>query len=148
MSNMTKISKKKQHKNILSSDIGCTWGIETTDEAKEVESREVRNAWITEEVKVAQFCLSPPIESIFMDCQTSQKNLSILTQVGNWWRWCFGTMNKWENYLDLDFESCSFLSLKGFDHKLDGFKIHPSSFPSPKVVFHASMNLHIQFIVT
>jgi hypothetical protein len=125
------------------------------DEPKEVESREVRNAWIREEVKVAQFNLSLPIELIFMDCQTFQKHSSILTRVGNWWRWRFGTMNKWENDLHLDlnhglsFHSKDRSQTRWFIYKSSisekyGFKIHPSSSLHPKVVFHASMNLHIQ----
>jgi hypothetical protein len=94
-----------------------------------------------------------------MDCQTFQKHLSILTWVRNWWRWCFGTMNKWENYLHLDlnhglsFHSKDRLQTRRFILKSSisekyGFKVHPSSFPSLKVVFHALMNLHIQLSIT
>jgi hypothetical protein len=66
-----------------------------------------------EEVKVARFYLSPPIESIFMDCQTFQKhfkhfNTSLQLMKVTLWN------NEQEGKLSpLRVEPCSFLSLKG-----------------------------------
>ncbi len=131
MSNMTKISKKKQHKIIVSSDIGCTWGIETTDEPKEVESREVRNAWRSESCTILSF----PAHWIHFhglsNFPKTFKHFNMSSQLMKVMLWNNEQVGKLS---PLRFEpSWSFLSLKGFDHKLDG--------SYKKVAFQKSMVL-------